>query len=146
MIAIDTNILVYAHRSEMPFHAAALERVRGLAEGMQPWALPWPVVHEFLAVTSNARIFRDPTPVAEGMAFLRALMESPQLHALAEGTGYMGTLEDVLRVSKVTGAMIHDARIAAICRFHHVRQLWSADRDHSRFEGIQVINPLLAER
>ena len=32
MIAIDTNLLVYAHRSEAPFHAQAFGCVKALAE------------------------------------------------------------------------------------------------------------------
>ena len=40
--------------------------------------------------------------------------------------------------------MVHDARIAAICRAHGVTTLLSADRDFSRF-GIEIINPLTSE-
>ena len=42
----------------------------------------------------------------------------------------------------VQGAIVHDARVAALCRYHGVRVLWSADRDFSRFPGLAVINPL----
>jgi hypothetical protein len=37
------------------------------------------------------------------------------------------------------------ARIAAPCRDHGVRELWTADRDFSRFFGITVVNPLLRD-
>ena len=38
---------------------------------------------------------------------------------------------------------IHDARVAALCRQHGVRELWLADRDFNRFAGLTVVNPLL---
>ena len=40
MIALDTNILVYAHREDLPFHEAAFRRVAELAEGPAVWAIP----------------------------------------------------------------------------------------------------------
>jgi predicted nucleic acid-binding protein len=54
MIAIDTNILVYAHREDSPFHEKAYESILELAEGRSPWAIPWPCIHEFLAITTPA--------------------------------------------------------------------------------------------
>jgi predicted nucleic acid-binding protein len=77
MIALDTNILVYAHRRDSRWHEAASRVVRELAEG------------------------------------------------------------------RVTGPRIHDARIAALCLHHGVRELSSADRDFSRFPRLATRNPLL---
>lgn len=42
MIAVDTNLLVYAHREDSPWHEKALARVTELAECGSPWAIPWP--------------------------------------------------------------------------------------------------------
>ena len=39
---------------------------------------------------------------------------------------------------RITGAQVHDARV---CRQHGVRELWSADRDFSRFNELAVVNP-----
>lgn len=40
MIAVDTNVLVYAHREDNPFHPLASERLQDLAEGHAAWAIP----------------------------------------------------------------------------------------------------------
>ena len=48
VIAVDTNILVYAHRRDSPFHDAAARRLTGLAEGTSPWVIPWPCIHQVL--------------------------------------------------------------------------------------------------
>jgi predicted nucleic acid-binding protein len=39
---------------------------------------------------------------------------------------------------------VHDARIAALCLQHGVRELWSADRDFNRFPALRTRNPLVA--
>ena len=77
---------------------------------------------------------------------LRRLFESLSGGFLAEGEGYLRTLERVARPALLQGAVVHDARIAALCRYHGVRVLWSADRDFSRFPDLSVINPLTKGR
>jgi predicted nucleic acid-binding protein len=56
---------------------------------------------------------------------------------------YWRALTEVLIDGKIMGAKVHDARIAAMCKSHGVRELWSADRDFSRMRGVKVMNPLL---
>ncbi len=67
MIAVDTNILVYAHREDSLFHAAASRQVTALAEGRVPWAIPWPCLHEFLAIVTHPRIYDPPTPLPSAL-------------------------------------------------------------------------------
>jgi predicted nucleic acid-binding protein len=45
--------------------------------------------------------------------------------------------------AKIHGGVIHDARVAAICVEHGVTQLWTLDRDFSRFPAIRTDNPLM---
>lgn len=143
MIAVDTNILVYAHREEAPFHEAARERLRELAEGSALWAIPWPCLHEFLAIVTHPRIFAPPTPMPRALDQVAAWLESPTLALLAEAGSHWEQLRAVLEASRVVGPQVHDARIAALCIEHGVRELWSADRDFGRFRGLAVLNPLV---
>lgn len=142
MIAVDTNVLVAFHRLEYSHHAAAVEAVTFLAEGEKPWGIPWPCVHEFVAVVTNSRIFVEPTKLSDAIAVLDALMESPVIRLLGEGPGYWNVARSLLLKSKVTGGRVHDARIAAICLEHRVDCLWTADRDFSRFPALKCHNPL----
>ena len=84
MIAIDTNILVYAHREDSPFHDVAARRVAELAEGGAAWAIPWPCIHEFLAIVTHSRIYDPPTPLAAALEQVDAWIESPSLVLLGE--------------------------------------------------------------
>lgn len=145
LIAIDTNILVYAHRLDSPWNEAAVACLRAAAEGPAPWAIPWPCIHEFLAIVTHPRVFRPPTPLDRAIADLEIWFESPTLRLIAEGPVYWQNLKDATRRGVVAGGLVHDARIAAICREHGVRTLLSADRDFSRFPDLEVVNPLTRE-
>lgn len=142
MIAVDTNILVYAHREDSPFHAAAFARLAELANGPTTWAIPWPCVHEFLAIVTHPRIYDPPTPMDLAIAQVEAWLESPTLVLLSETSAHWMRLRECLDGGRAIGPRVHDARVAALCRQHEVRALWSADRDFSRFAGLAVTNPL----
>ncbi len=143
MVGVDTNLLVYAHRQESPWHAAAAELLRDLAAAPAAWAIPWQCIHEFLSVATNPRLFHTPSPMKIARRQVEAWMESPRLRLLGETPGYWPELERILEQGRVVGGMVYDARIAAICLQNGVSELWSADRDFSRMAGLRVRNPLL---
>lgn len=142
MIAVDTNILVHAHRRDSRWHAQAAQVLRSLAEGRSPWSIPCPCLHEFFAIATHSRIYRPPSTPGEALEQVQAWRESPSLVLLAEDDEYWPILESVVRRSAVSGPAIHDARIAALCMRHGVRELLTADRDFSRFAGLVTRNPL----
>ena len=143
MIAVDTNVLVYAHREDADWHDRAARVVAERAESPEPWAIPWPCLHEFLAIVTHPRIFKIPTPMAKALGQVDAWLESPSLVVLAEGDGYLETLRPLVLRSRSVGPRVHDARVAALCLSHGVRELWTADRDFSTFPSLKVTNPLI---
>ncbi len=145
MIALDTNILVYAHRRDSSWHASAATCVRKLAQGSDAWAIPWPCLSEFLSTVTHERIFSPPTTVERALAQVSAWLESPLLVFLGEGAGYSDVLQRTLTRAQVTGSRLYDARVAAVCIHHGVRELWTADRDFGRFPELTVRNPLLRQ-
>jgi len=117
--------------------------VAALAEGRAAWAIPWPCLHEFLAIVTHPRIYAPPSPLATALDQIEAWLESPSLVLLSETEGYWPELRAVLVAGRVAGAQVHDARVAALCRRHGIRELWTADRDFSRFPDLTVRNPLI---
>lgn len=142
MIAIDTNILVYAHREDSPHHAAAQRLLHQAVTGRSPVGFPWPVLHEFLAIVTHPRIYQPATPMPDALAAVDAVTGAPGVHLLGEGADHLSIMSDLLASGGVIGARVHDARIAAICLAHGVDALWSADRDFSWFPQLKVVNPL----
>ena len=141
MNAVDTNILVYAHRSDSPWHEAAYA-VLGSLSGTE-WAIPWPCIHEFLAIVTHPKIFRPPTPLAQALDQMDAWLESPRAVLLAESGTHWPTLRAALEAGRISGPQVHDARVAALCIDHGIDELWTADRDFSRLPGLHVRNPLI---
>jgi uncharacterized protein len=143
MIAVDTNILVYSHRKDAVFHDRAAQCVASLAQGRAGWAIPWPCLHEFLGIVTHARVYHPPTPIALALDQVESWLESPTLTLLAESEQHWSELRSLVTAGRITGSRIHDARIAALCLQHGVRELWSADRDFSRFSDLKSVNPLI---
>lgn len=142
MIAVDTNLLIYAHRRESAFHGRAAVLLRGLADGPTQWAIPWPCIHEFYGVATHARVFSPPSTPTEALNQIELWLESPTLVLLGEDEASWTYLRDLLGATQTRGPKVHDARIAALCLRHGVSELWSADRDFSRFPALRVRNPL----
>ncbi len=143
MIAVDTNILVYADREEMPLHDQAVAAIRRLAEGREAWALPVFCIGEFARVVSHPRVFDPPTPAIEALDAIDALLESPSVRLLTPGPRYTALLRQAVEGSGARGNLIFDAQIAAVCLEHGARTLLTEDRDFSRFAGM-VVQPLTA--
>jgi toxin-antitoxin system PIN domain toxin len=142
VIAVDSNLLVYAHREDSEFHMAARGLVDVLRQQFAPWAIPWPCVHEFISIATHPGIYKPASTLSEALGFLDSLFASTQLHLLSESSGYFEKLRDISIAARLKGPRIHDARIAALCLHHGVRELWSADRDFSAFPQLTVRNPL----
>jgi len=142
LIAVDTNLLVYAHRAESEWHDRAEACLRELAEGRAAWAIPWPCIHEFLAISTHPKIWNPPTPIEAALDQVDAWIESPSLVLLAEGQEHWSELRTQIEAGRIAGPRVHDARIAALCLAHGVRELWTADRDFSRFAKLATVNPL----
>lgn len=137
MIAVDTNVLVYAHREESPRHRDALARLTELAEGAALWAIPVFCLSEFLRVVTHPRLFDPPyTPDAATLA-VRRLLESPSLRVLSPSEAFPEILLDTIARSQARGNLIFDAQIVALCRDAGVDTLLTADGDFARFPGFR---------
>jgi len=143
LIALDTNILVYAHRRDSEWHAAAAALVKSLAEDRIEWAIPWPCIHEFLAIITHPGIFEPPSTTQQAVDQVDAWLGSPSLVLLTETDDHWVTLRDLVSTAKLQGPVIHDARIAALCQANGIAELLTADRDFNRFPALTVRNPLL---
>lgn len=113
-----------------------------LAEGQSPWGLPWPVLHEFLAIVTHPRLYNPPSSIDVAFGFLESLLEAPTVRTFSEAPDHLSLLKRIAESGKITGPVIHDARITALCLGNGVKELWSADRDFSRMSGLRVRNPL----
>jgi len=139
VIAVDTNILVYAHHSEAPQHLLALETLRSLAEGDTVWGLPVFVIGEFLRVVTHPHgPFRQPSTTEEAMLAIDGLVEGPRVRVLTPGPRFLPLLRKLVLEAKARGNLVFDAQVAAVCLEHGATTIVTEDRDFSRFAGLTV--------
>ena len=81
--------------------------------------------------------------LAVAFASVNAWLAGGNLQLLGESDGYFEKLQEIATAAKLTGPRIHDARIAALCLHHGVTELWTADRDFSKFPQLRTRNPLV---
>lgn len=138
MIAVDTNVLVYAHRGETDLHQPALARLKQLCEGNEPWALPVACLSEFFRVVTHPRVLNPPTTLADGMAFASSLLNAPTCRLLRPGRDYVEHFFEAMERASARGNLVFDAQIVALCRESGISTVLTNDRDFERFSGIDV--------
>ena len=133
MTAVDTNVLVHAHRKESPKHEAARRRVIALAE--RSLGIPVFCLGEFLRVVSHPKMANSHT-AGEACEAMERLLASPNVEVLRPGRRYPQLLADAVREADAVGNLVFDAQIVALCRESGVRTLITEDRDFDRFSGL----------
>jgi toxin-antitoxin system PIN domain toxin len=138
MIAVDTNILVYAHREELVQHRKARARITHLAESPARWALPVFCLGEFLRVVTHPRLLSPPFSVEDACQALGRLLASPSLVVLTPGERFWPLLAQAVREGDAAGNLVFDAQVVALCREAGVATLLTEDRDFARFSGFRT--------
>ena len=138
MIAVDTNILIYAHRAETDLHDTAVAELARLAEGNDLWALPVFCVTEFLRVVTHRRVFNPPSTSSEALDFVKSLIAAPTCVVVRPEAGFLKHLEVAIRQADARGNLVFDAQIAALCREHGIATILTRDQDFKRFDGLQI--------
>jgi toxin-antitoxin system PIN domain toxin len=145
LIAVDTNVLVYAHREESEHNDRCYGLLASLAAGTAPWGIPSPCLAEFLCVVTHPRYLDTPTPSSLAIEQIRYWLAASNMTVLRESARTWDTLRELVDAANLTGPRVYDGRIAAICLDRGVREIWSADRDFSKFPKLRTRNPLVDE-
>jgi toxin-antitoxin system PIN domain toxin len=144
VIVVDTNVLIYSADVDSPFHASCrawLERQRARPDA---WFTTWPILYEFLRVTTHARVMRTPWNATRAWSFVAALLASPGLSTLVPTLRHSAIAKDVIdEVPHMAGNLFHDAHTAILMREHGIRQICTRDTDFHRFPFIEVVDPTL---
>ena len=145
MRALDMSLLAYAANRHAPEHARAARVVEALANGEAPWALAWPVVHEFLHFATHPHAVARPLQPADAWAFIEALLGSHSIRLLAPTESHAAALAEVLASLPPGGGVPPGLETAVVLREHGVRELLSADRGMRRFSFLSVRDPAHGE-
>ena len=128
----DVNILVYAHREETPSHRQYADWLRSLATGPEPFALSELVLHGFVRVVTNPRLFDPPSTIQQAFRFLDALLGRPTCSVLRPGPSHWSIFRALCHESGVRGKLVTDAAHAALAIESGCEWI-TADTDFARF-------------
>lgn len=143
MFLVDTNVLVYAADTESAFHGRCLEGLEQWRNRSAAWFLTWPILYEFMRVTTHPRVLRKPWTLASAWKFVDALLASPGLAVLTATDRHAAVAASTIgEMSHLAGTVIHDLHTAILMREHGVRQIYTRDADFHRFRFLEVIDPV----
>jgi hypothetical protein len=143
MFLVDTNVLVYAADRSSPEHVRCRELLDRWRRDPIPWYLTWPIVYEFLRVSTHPRVFRTPMSVADGWGFIRATLASPSLTVLVPGARHADLAGQTFRdIPALRGNLLHDAHTAILMREHGIRTIVTRATDFHRFPFLEPVDPL----
>lgn len=130
---------MFAHWEESPKHALAARRLKQLAEGTDPWALPVFCIAEFLRVVTHRDVLTPPRTPAQAVEALTNILAAPFLRVLFPGDRFLDLLQETIRKYEVRGNLVYDAQIVALCRESGVESILTDDRDFDRFRELTVL-------
>jgi hypothetical protein len=141
VIAVDTNVLVYAHREDAADHARYRAWLEALLASDAAYACSELVLSGFLRIVTHPRIFREPTPLERALAFAGEVRERPNAVAVAPGPRHWGIFTRYCRECGVKGGLVSDAYLAALA-LESGSEWITTDRDYARFPGLVWRHPL----
>jgi toxin-antitoxin system PIN domain toxin len=143
VLAIDTNILVYAADKHSQFHRACNAWLNRRRLQSSAWYLTWPIVYEFLRVATHPRIMRRPWSAPKAWEFVTALLASPGISVLVPTPRHADVADEVIsEFPDLAANILHDAHTAILMREHGIKQICTRDTDFSRFPFLEIVDPL----
>jgi uncharacterized protein len=145
VLVVDTNVLVYAADESSPYHAACATWLDRQRRRSGAWYITWPIVYEFLRVSTHPRIARRPWTIKVAWSFVAALLASPGLSVLVPTQRHPDVASEVFtEFPHLAGSILHDAHTAILMREHGIKQICTRDTDFHRFPFLEVVDPLRA--
>lgn len=143
MVVVDTNILVYAADRTSPFHAACSDWLHARRASPDAWYTTWPIVYEFLRVSTHPRVLRRPWTASNAWKFVAALLSAPGLDVLVQTQRHADIAAALFaECPDLAGNVLHDAHTAVLMREHGISRICTRDTDFHRFPFVEVIDPL----
>lgn len=136
MILTDVNILVYAHRSDAPNHAAYRDWVEGLINSDQAYGYCELVFSGFLRIVTHPRVFKIPSDLDSAFAYIHVIRSQPNAVPLSPGPRHWDIFKELCLISNSKGNLFPDAYLAALA-IESGSEWVTTDGDFSRFPGLK---------
>ncbi len=142
MIALDTNLLIYAHRAGVPEHARAQRSIEQALGHPLGCGIALPCAAEFFSIVTHPTATGRPSTATEAGAFLRLLEEEGGARWLAPGPSFASRLAQTAADLGVAGARIFDVQVALCSLDGGATELWTHDAGFVHVPGLRLHDPL----
>jgi predicted nucleic acid-binding protein len=142
VIALDTNLLVYAHREGAPEHEAARDAVMQALNDPRGWGLCLPAITEFWSIVTHPEIPGGPSSASTVTHFFHYLVSEGHGHIWTPGAGFGQRLMRWAASLKVRGRAVFDLQIALIALEHGAQEIWTHDAGFVSVPRLKVVQPL----
>jgi toxin-antitoxin system PIN domain toxin len=143
VLAVDTNVFVYAADADSQFHEPCRDWLEGQRVRPDAWYTTWGILYEFLRVTTHPRVMRRPWSATAAWEFVKALHASPGFGILVPTQRHSDVAGEVIsELPDLAGNLLHDAHTAILMREHGVGRICTRDTDFNRFPFLDIIDPL----
>jgi uncharacterized protein len=136
VILADVNVLVYAHRKDLPEHKRFSAWLREEIESGRGYGVCDASLIGFLQVATNNRVFADPTPLDIALQFVDTLRDQPNVFHVSPGERHWGLFVDLCTAIGARGNDVPDAYLAALA-IESGSELVTADKGFGRFPGLR---------
>lgn len=141
MTLADVNVLVYAHRQDLPQHQRFSDWLKEEVESGRGYALCDASLTGFLRVVTNGRIFENPTPLDVALQTIEELRGQPGAIHLSPGPRHWPLFGELCSAVGARGNDVPDAYLAALA-IESGSELITADRGFGRFPGLRWSCPV----
>lgn len=141
MLIADVNTFIYAHRTESERHHEYRSWLEGSLTSLEPFGVSELVLSAFVRIVTHRRIYREPTPVPDALAFCEAILSAPSVVPVRPGPRQWPIFTQLCRTVGARGNVVPDAFLAAMAL--ELGATWvTTDRGFTRFSGLRVEHPL----
>jgi hypothetical protein len=142
MIAVDTNLLVYAHRAAVPEHRAARRAIETVCTAPHGWGIALPSLAEFYGIVTHPAASGRPSSPGEAIAFVNMLCHEGGAQVFTPAPDFAFRLLETAAALELHGPRIFDLQIALCALEAGARELWTHDRQFVRVPGLHITDPL----
>lgn len=140
MLLCDVNVLVHAHRADMPQHANCRRWLESVIDSDDAYGVSDFVLSGFIRVVTHPKVFVRPSPLADALAFTAQLREQPNAVPVSPGGRHWDIFRRLCTASSVRGNLVPDAYLAALA-IESGCEWVTTDQDFARFDGLRIRAP-----
>jgi predicted nucleic acid-binding protein len=143
MITVDTNLLVYAHRSAAPEHKAAIKSLEKAFSYPGGWGIAFPSIAEFWCGVTHPKCTGRPSRPEEAEAFISTIITDGNGQIFLPSHGFTDRLMHAAEALNIIGARFFDLQIGLIAIENGAHTLWTHDANFLKIPGLKITDPLI---